>query len=271
MSRVAQAWLRRQVVEDPTVRSVLAALARASNAKGECDLTQQKIAEASGLKERATRNALSLLDRFGVITREKRGAWKQAGRASDVILIALDRDFTISKGDISMARDAASPSDVMPVNAMGEPARDAASPSGSHIMKSIYGNDGAEIHRCVGRVWWDSSRQNWRAIFTLDGVDLDLGRHEAKDLAEAEIRLSIRDVEYTAVHRSGSPVDPVLDPSLQKLEGKALGDFVFGSDQDRWQEATRAAGRRGSGGSSPGQGCGDEVPASRSEQREVSR
>lgn len=239
------------MVEDATVRSVLAALARAANAKGECDLTQQKIAEAAGLKERATRNALSLLDRLDVITREKRGAWKQAGRASDVILIALDRDFSITKGDISMARDAASPSDVMPVNAMGEPARDAASPSGSHIMKSIYGNDGAEIHRCVGRVWWDSSRKNWRAVFTLDGVDLDLGRHEAKDLAEAEIRLSIRDVEHTTAHSSGTAVNPVLNPSLQNLEGKALGDFLFGSDEERRSTAGRAADRRGSGGSSP--------------------
>src|SRR5690606_6455584 len=143
-------------------------------------LPQSKIAAQARRKERATRYALAALERLDVIKRERRGAWKQAGRASDVTLLSLHLDFTLTMPVIKAARDAASPSGSLPARDAASPsgslpARDAASPSGSHIMKSIYGNDGAEIHRCVGRVWWDSSRENWRAIFTLDGVDLDLG------------------------------------------------------------------------------------------------
>lgn len=254
MSKVARDWFKRQKIEDDTLRAVLDALTRAADDAGCCTLPQSKIAAQARRKERATRYALAALERLDVIKRERRGAWKRAGRASDVTLLSLHLDFTLTMPVIKAARDAASPSGSLP-------ARDAASPSGSHIMKSIYGNDGAEIHRCVGRVWWDSSRENWRAIFTLDGVDLDLGRHESKDLAEAEIHVHIREVEHAAAHKAGTPLDPSPNSSLQNLQGAALADFLFGPVQ----RSVRAAGRMGSGEPFPGRGCGGEAPASRSD------
>lgn len=254
MSKPARDWFKRQKIEDDTLRAVLDALTRAADDAGCCTLPQSKIAAQARRKERATRNALGVLERLGVIKRERRSAWGKAGRASDVTLLSMHLDFTLTVPVIQAARDAGAPSGSLP-------ARDAGAPSGSRIMKSIYGNGGAEIHRCVGRVFFESDRGLWRAKFALDGVDLDLGRHETKDLAEAEIHVCIRDVEHAAAHKSGTPLNPSPDPSLQNLQGAALSDFLFGTET----RSGRAAGRMGSGEPFPGRGCGGEAPASQSD------
>jgi len=90
-------------------------------------------------------------------------------------------------------------------------------------------------------------RKLWRAKLKVDGVEIDLGRHEARDLAEAKIHAMLLEIEFTANHPAGTPVHAKLNPSLQNLQGKELCDFLFGSDLERQQVASRAAGAVGLG------------------------
>ncbi|WP_157174145.1 hypothetical protein [Nitratireductor indicus] len=203
---------------------------------------------------------------MGVIARSKQSEWGKRGRATDVICLSLDVDFDVSKEDVFAAKSGK----ILSGQMSGVPQSQlsgqmSGAPTLSHIRKSIYGDGGAEIHRCVGRVFFEKDRQLWRAKLKVDGFELDLGRHEAQDLAEAEIRVAIREIEFTAAHPAGTPVHPKLNPSLKNLQGEELCDFLFGSDQEMGRPSGRAAARGGSGRSSPGLGCGDEIPASRSD------
>ncbi|MDV6226310.1 hypothetical protein R2G56_08430 [Nitratireductor aquimarinus] len=265
MSKAAREWFKRQKIEDKSLTAILQALA-ASTEDGVCRITQKKLTSKSGLGERTVRAGISTLEVLGVVHRTKQPGWGKRGRAVDVICLALDLDFDIDREAVLAAKSGKGISGKPAGVPHGELSGNfAGAPTLSHIRKSIYGDGGAEIHRCVGRVFFEKDRQLWRAKLKVDGFELDLGRHEAQDLAEAEIRVAIREIEFTAAHPAGTPVHPKLNPSLKNLQGEELCDFLFGSDQEMGRPSGRAAARRGSGRSSPGLGCGDEIPASRSD------
>ncbi|RWO51025.1 hypothetical protein [Mesorhizobium sp.] len=240
MSKEARAWFKRQNIADRTLRAVLAALVSIEK-DGVCRIPHARLAAKVDVAERTVGRSLIAMEALGIIHRTKDREWGKKGRSTDLICLSLDLDFDLSKED-----------------------KMSSAPTTCHTRTSIYGPSGVEIHRCVGRVWRDSSRGDWRAILTLDGINLDLGRHEAKDLAEAEIRVAIADIEHAASNPSGTPRNPVVDPSLKSLTGTALCDFLFGSDQDMRRPSGRAADRPGFGGSSPNGGRGGEAPASMS-------
>ncbi len=248
MSKPARDWLKRQKIDDKGLMSILGVLASVEQ-DGVCQITQPRIAEKMDVADRTVRRLLATLEALGVVHRSKQSEWGKRGRASDLIYLSLDLDFNISReailsaksGDGLTGQNGQCPNGHFAAKLSG-------APTTSHIMKRIYGKDGAEIHSCVGRVFFENDRQLWRAKLKLDGVELDLGRHEARDLAEAEIYVSIQEIEFTVAHPAGTPIHPKINPSLQDLQGASLADFLFGTDQKR---ASRAADRMGSGRSSP--------------------
>lgn len=109
MSKEARSWAGRQRVDDRTLRSVLNALAWAADkGTGECRKSQAFIASEAGLKDRAVRYALVVLEHLEIIKRKPRSKGKY-GRTTDVIALSLDRNFDVSRAAIQAVRKAVRP------------------------------------------------------------------------------------------------------------------------------------------------------------------
>lgn len=258
MSVAVKRWAKRQDIADPTLTAVLMALAGAADTTGTCDLAQAQIARLAAIGERACRNALATLVRLAVIRREKRGAQTSGGRLPDLIHFATERTFSIDGKAVRMCRkglgsyrhdDAGkvlgvsgtvpvSPTPALPSRPYKERAR-----TSSTDVSDLNSATGAR-----GQVWFDQERGNWRSRLLYEGLKLDLGRHECKELAEAECRVRILDIEHASRTKMGTPREPVSRLHLDSLNGQALCDFLLGADDER--DRREAAGQGVEGTSS---------------------
>lgn len=110
MSKEARAWASKQRVDDRTLKLVLGALAWAADkGTGECRKSQSVIAVEAGIKERAARYSLVVLERLEIITRKPRSKGKY-GRTTDLTILALDRNFDVSRAAIQAVRKTLKPS-----------------------------------------------------------------------------------------------------------------------------------------------------------------
>jgi len=105
MSAAAMAWAKRQKIADHTMKTALTTLAWAADAESHCWPSQARIAAEMGVSDRAVRSALKLLESFGLIERKARSNGR-SGRTSDMITVAVDREFTVTKPQAKAARRA---------------------------------------------------------------------------------------------------------------------------------------------------------------------
>jgi predicted transcriptional regulator len=106
MSKEARSWANKQRIDDRTLKLVLGALAWAADkGTGECRKSQAVIAAEAGMKERAVRYSLVVLERLEIITRKPRSKGKY-GRTTDLIVLSLDRNFDVSRAAVQAIRKA---------------------------------------------------------------------------------------------------------------------------------------------------------------------
>lgn len=105
MSVPAMNWAGRQQIPNGSIKGVLTALAWIAGKEGTARPAQATIAERAGLSPRSVWEALAILEKLGVISRERRSKGR-LGRTTDLITLRLHREFNISKKDISEARKA---------------------------------------------------------------------------------------------------------------------------------------------------------------------
>ena len=94
MSVAASKWAKRQQVRT-TCWVVLKALADFADKQGQCWPAQSTIAAETGLAVRTVRLILAELTAAGMIVRTHRGNGS-GGRASDLIVLTMDRDFDLT-------------------------------------------------------------------------------------------------------------------------------------------------------------------------------
>ncbi|SKA26444.1 hypothetical protein [Consotaella salsifontis] len=274
MSARVLKWLGRQTINDRTLTTILRTLAEAADKAGCVSLRQDEIASRALITDRAVRSGLNLLEHFGVVNRQSRGA-KKAGRMADLITLAIDRDFAISKEDVSEGRRSGcttanyrkrgsgcprehNRNEIPP----GEAALTSEKVPDIYIVRArAFNFDAATVKtlkEARARVW--KEREKWRARLTYQGMTLDLGRHECRELAEAECRVRLLDMAHASQAKSGTPREPVINSDLQKLEGEALCDWL---DSPHPQDGPgRAADRPRVRAKSPGGGVGVKPPLS---------
>lgn len=104
MSKAAMNWAHQQRIADQTLTSLLRAIAfTADKGTGECGKSQADLAAEAGLTERAVRANLVVLERLDIIARHMRYRGKY-GRTTDLITLALDRNFDVSRAAIRAIR-----------------------------------------------------------------------------------------------------------------------------------------------------------------------
>ncbi|RWO83151.1 MAG: hypothetical protein EOS18_06050 [Mesorhizobium sp.] len=104
MSKEARTWAARQRVADQTITAVMRAVAWAADkGTGQCRQSQSVLAVEAGLTDRSVRAALVVMERLEIIVRRPQSKGKY-GRATDVILLALDRNFDISRAAVTAIR-----------------------------------------------------------------------------------------------------------------------------------------------------------------------
>jgi hypothetical protein len=109
MSKEARKWAEQQRVADPTLMAVVQAIAwYADKGTGECRSSQGALALKAGLKERAVRYALVILERLEIVSRTPRSKGKY-GRTTDLTVLALERNFDVSRGAIAAVRKSLRP------------------------------------------------------------------------------------------------------------------------------------------------------------------
>ncbi|MES0074122.1 helix-turn-helix domain-containing protein [Mesorhizobium sp. M0058] len=241
MSAAARKWLDRQHVADGTLLLVLRAMADLADKNGRCNKSQTGIAHHAGLGERAVRNSIRLLDHIGMITRDRRSSGGKAGRMTDLVHLAIDHSFDLSRERVSSLRSVGATGTkdrLHDVGATGTetwvqaallPARKAVAPKPSRVdVESIPSKVGLN-HHVSGRVWLDRKRSAWRAAVRLDGVDFTLGRFATEAEAARALRGALTDIEHAASNRSGSPRDPHTKTSAGPANGESLGQWLFGN------------------------------------------
>lgn len=105
MSVPAMAWAGRQQIASGSIKGVLTAVAWIAGKEGTARPAQATIADRAGLSPRSVWEALAILEKLGLISRERRSRGR-LGRTSDLITLRLHRDFNITKKDIAEARKA---------------------------------------------------------------------------------------------------------------------------------------------------------------------
>jgi hypothetical protein len=109
MSKEARKWAEQQRVADPALMAVVQAIAwYADKGTGECRCSQGALASKVGLKERTVRYALVILERLEIIKRKPRSKGKY-GRTTDLTVLALDRNFDVSRAAIQAVRKSLRP------------------------------------------------------------------------------------------------------------------------------------------------------------------
>ncbi|TIO14905.1 MAG: helix-turn-helix domain-containing protein [Mesorhizobium sp.] len=103
MSSAAMKWAKNQNIKDGLLSAVVARLAQYADANGAAFPAQATLAIDCGVSERSVRRALALLDSLGVIKRTPRSKG-HFGRTSDLIVLAIHRQFDIGRATIAKAR-----------------------------------------------------------------------------------------------------------------------------------------------------------------------
>lgn len=104
MSKEAREWLKRQRIADASLKAVVRAIAwSADKGGGECRAAQSDLAEEASMTDRAVRAALVVLERLEIVQRKSRSKGKY-GRTTDLVVLALDRNFDVSKASIRAVR-----------------------------------------------------------------------------------------------------------------------------------------------------------------------
>lgn len=121
MSKAAMDWATRQTIEDGVMKPVLTALAYRLMEGKDLFLSQATLADMTGNTDRTVREALRLLQHFGVLGRKSRSNGA-GGRSSDAFTLTLDREFTLTRKVISTARKALSKrKQLPPANLISQP------------------------------------------------------------------------------------------------------------------------------------------------------
>jgi DNA-binding transcriptional ArsR family regulator len=124
MSAAVMKWAREQKIADPTLLLTLRALAWLADKNTDtCRKSQAIIAAEAGLRDRAVRDALVLLEQMGLIKRARRSKGKY-GRDIDEIHFPVGDSFNVSKATVRVHRKSLRP----PL----QPARGAASTKSSN-------------------------------------------------------------------------------------------------------------------------------------------
>ncbi|MPR12169.1 helix-turn-helix domain-containing protein [Microvirga tunisiensis] len=90
MNTSALKWASCQKLRSGVATNLLLALARRANQAGECWPSQATLAAETGYSIRAVRAAMQALDRWGLISRQKRGSNKnRGGRSSDLVRLSM--------------------------------------------------------------------------------------------------------------------------------------------------------------------------------------
>lgn len=104
MSSSALKWARRQLVPNGALKAVLTEIASVSRDGVNAWPSQQTIAHSTGLSMRTVWQSLQLLKQLGLIARRRRSLGRQ-GRTSDVISLAVHREFRLSRAAILKAKE----------------------------------------------------------------------------------------------------------------------------------------------------------------------
>ncbi|MGV2099017.1 hypothetical protein [Rhizobium sp. 21-4511-3d] len=238
MSASAMKWAKRQVIEDRTLKAVVMAIAAATKGN-ECKETQGSLADAANIKERALRNALVVLETFGVLSRHRQKDWAKRGRSADLIALNTGLEFHLTREAI-MSHRSLGPTGI---SSWDQPAPDAGAPTGQNDIRHIDSTHAQRISlssppessRSVSvstHVRFDRGRCKWRSSITVDGVTMDLGRFDERGHAEAYAVQAEADVRRTSSMKPGTPSFPVVPPSKAKLDAPSLGAWLFGDDDE---------------------------------------
>lgn len=239
VSVVAKAWLRRQTVEDRTLKAILSVLARKADAAGQCEITQGNIAKEIEADERTVRRSLPVLETLGVIFRSRKQNYQKRGRSADVVALAIEQDFTLTKDCIMDAKRAGPTgqnvliiSADLPDKMAGAPTNEnATSPYKAHARSvEIETSPVKSSLPCSTRVRFDRGRGKWRASITVDDVTMDLGRFDTEAEALDFAANARADVARTSTATAGTPRNPIIKPEIASLDAPALGAFLFGDD-----------------------------------------
>lgn len=241
MSSEATKWAKRQVIEDRTLSDLLSALARSAEDGGRCKVTQAKLATNIGVTDRTVRNLLPILESFGLITRARQQVVQKRGRAADLLILTIGRDFTLTKEKIMGAKRVGPTGKDFRLNDRDQPEKISTGPKAEndaslYIARTrgvLVDGSPSESSRNVSvstHVRFDRGRSKWRASITADGVTMDLGRFDSEAEATAFAAQAEQDVRRTSSMKAGSPSFPVVSPSKAKLDAPFLGAWLFGGD-----------------------------------------
>lgn len=111
MSHSVFSWAKRQQVGSSTAKAVLLAIATYADEEGHCWPSQLQLASDTELSERAIRTALVLLEKKGVLSRQRRCRGDGA-RAADLIVLCLSHELPAADA----GRDASTYRHEMPVD-----------------------------------------------------------------------------------------------------------------------------------------------------------
>jgi hypothetical protein len=96
-------WARAQNFGSAPLKSVINAIAARADKQGTTWAAQATIAQDIGMTERNLRSHLKLLEALSVISRQKRSRGRH-GRTSDLIILALHRQFDITASSLRAVR-----------------------------------------------------------------------------------------------------------------------------------------------------------------------
>jgi DNA-binding transcriptional MocR family regulator len=113
VSSEASKWALRQAVSDGGLKNVLSTIGWCADNEGVAYPSQKTIAGKCGLSERSVRRLMAQLEALGLIQRHKRSRGSQ-GRTSDLIVLQMHKDFTVTKAQIQALRKGVSYSDSQP-------------------------------------------------------------------------------------------------------------------------------------------------------------
>lgn len=216
------------------MRQILDAIARL--AKGSvCEVLQSKIWEEAGLKERAARTALNLLEEFQMIDRSRRADWAKLGRPADTIRLSVERNFHLTKGKI-MASRSSGPTGTstrdQPAADAGAPKLEKADPLYKARARSVLVETSTKSISISTRVRFDGQRKKWRAALTVLDVTMELGRFDTEAEAVAYADQSESDARRNVEMKAGTPSFPIIHPSKAKIDAPAIGAWLFGDDDE---------------------------------------
>lgn len=255
MSAAARQWLSRLNVGGASQRLVLGVLADAADKAGRCNVSQLVIAQKTSLSEITVRRALSSLQDASIIRREHRSAGGKTGRVADLIQLNMGGNGWVQPVKM-IGNDGGATGKSRRLQTVVQPVKMIVAPRISQKPKNaikttpraradVYNTSPSEIQpRTSGRVWFEKSRDTWRARVRLDGVELDLGRFPTEAEAASALQGALADIEHADSHPTGTPRQP--QPNGTSFDAAELGASLPDTWSKPWRDAYRLlTGERG--------------------------